>query len=105
MPVINFVATLLTCESNFLSINNDNIVAVINMRRICRKVLTAETHSNECSKAANNDILGINQNPFLLNLSGFYEFCGFHNILYEVCLDETFKQASFVMAGNYRSAA
>ena len=66
--IIDFLVTLTAGENHLIRIDDDDIVAAINMGRECRKMLAAKTERNDRSKTANNKALRINQHPFLLDL-------------------------------------
>ena len=64
---INPVSPLLTSQDNLIGIKNDNVVTAVNVRSEICLILTAEQLGNLHGEAAQDLVLGINHDPFLIN--------------------------------------
>ena len=63
---VNLVGHLLTLEGNLLSIDDDDIVTAINMRRVASFGLATKDKSNACCKTAKCQIGSINDDPLFV---------------------------------------
>ena len=61
------VSPLLAGQDNLIGIENDDIVAAVNVRSEICLLLTAQQLSNLHGEAAQNLVLGINHDPFLIS--------------------------------------
>ena len=71
---------LLSRELYFLSIDNNDIIAGIDMRCVNGLILTAKNFRNLRREAPDRLILGIYNVPLALNIGGFCHNRGFHVI-------------------------
>lgn len=67
VTLIDFVGHFLAGEDNFFGIDNDNVVATINMRGEARFGLATEDVGNASGQTSYGLILGINEHPILLD--------------------------------------
>jgi len=58
-------------------VDDDDVVAAIDMRRVGRKMLAAQAHGDERGEAADDQTLGVDHDPLLLHL-GRLGRKGFH---------------------------
>src|SRR5208337_1045082 len=73
MAVIDLVLHLVAGEDDLLRIDDDDMVAVVHMRGEGGLMLAAKAHGDDGCDAADNQALGIDQNPLFLNVRWF---CG-----------------------------
>ena len=71
MPIISFITSLVASETNFLSVNNDNIITAIDMRCEQWFMLATKSHRHNASKTAKNQAFGVNHEPIPLNFKRF----------------------------------
>ena len=62
---INLVCEFLACETNLVSIDDDDIVTAIHVRSVVRLVLAAENLGNTGSQTSKDLIGGIDDQPLL----------------------------------------
>ena len=76
LALINLVGHFLTRENDFLCINDDNIVAAINVRSEARFGLASQDVGNAGCQTSNGLVFCIDKNPFFLYgvLVGRYGF-------------------------------
>ena len=67
VTLINLVGHFLTGEDDFLSIDDDNIVTTVDVWGEARFGLASQDVGHAGSQTSDGLILGINQNPFLLD--------------------------------------
>ena len=77
---VGLVRQLLSRELDFLSIDNDDIIAGIDVRCVDGLVLAAQNLCNLCRKTTDCLILGIYNIPLAFNIGGFCHNRGFHVI-------------------------
>ena len=65
---IDFVSQLFACEDNFISINDDYIVAALNKGAVAGFVFAAENFCDFRAEATEMLVCGVDENPFALNL-------------------------------------
>src|SRR5262245_23804624 len=71
MAVIDLVIVLLAGEDGLLGIDDDDVVAAIDMRRIEGSVLALEAQCDKGSQAADDETLGVDHDPLLFELARF----------------------------------
>src|SRR5262249_24365029 len=74
---IDLVLALPAGQHDFFRVDDDDIVAVIDMRRVGRFVLTAQPHRHQACEAADHEAGGVDDDPFLLDVGGLRRK-GFH---------------------------
>src|SRR5208337_642927 len=79
VPVINLVLRLVAGEDDLLGVDNDDVVAVVHMRRVCGLMLAAQVVRDDRRDAAYDKALGVDQDPLLLDL-GWFCGIGFHRV-------------------------
>ena len=67
MP-IEILLTLVACHLNFVSIDNDYVVATIHVRSERRLVFATQTCCNNRCKTAQNNALGVDDDPLLVDV-------------------------------------
>ena len=67
VALVDFVSHFLAGEDNLLGIDDDDIVAAVDMRGVARFGLAAQDVGYAGSQTAYGLILGINEHPFLLD--------------------------------------
>jgi hypothetical protein len=67
VTLINLVGHFLPGEDDFLGIDDDNVVAAVDVRGEARLGLATEDVGNTGGQASYGLILGINEHPFLLD--------------------------------------
>ncbi len=77
MTVIDLLLALAAGESHLLGIDDDDIVTAIEMRREQGLVLAAQAIGDNGGKAPDDQAVGIDQDPFLVDFRGFCGI-GFH---------------------------
>ena len=70
MPLVALVLILVAGEHDLLGIHDDDVVTHVDMRGVCRFVLTLEAHGDQRGKPADDETLGIDQHPLFLHLAG-----------------------------------
>src|SRR5258708_30226024 len=74
---IDLVFALLAGQHDFFRVDDDDIVAVIDVRGVGRFVLAAQPHRHQACETADHETGGVDDDPFLLDVSGRYRE-GFH---------------------------
>ena len=67
MTIIDFIGQLFAGEAHFAGIDDDNMVAAIDVRGVAWFMFAAEDIGDDCGNAANNQTFGIN------NMPGFFD--------------------------------
>jgi hypothetical protein len=62
-----------SCQPHLLRIDDDDVIAAVDVRGEAGLVLAAQPHRDDAGKPAKNDPFGIDQKPIMLN---FRRFCG-----------------------------
>src|SRR5262249_30662539 len=57
-------------QHDFFRVDDDDIVAVIDMRGVGRLVLAAQPHRHQACEAADHETRGVDDDPFLLDVGG-----------------------------------
>src|SRR5262249_45923461 len=68
--VVDLLLHLASGEHNLLGVDDDDIVAAIDVGRVGRFVLAAQPQRNERSEAADDEPAAVDQHPLLLDLGG-----------------------------------
>ncbi|EGE55630.1 hypothetical protein RHECNPAF_890042 [Rhizobium etli CNPAF512] len=68
VPVVDLVGILLAGENDLVGIDDDDVVAVVNMGGEGCLVLAAQAHSDDGSETANDQPFGVDDHPLLLHL-------------------------------------
>src|SRR4029079_3519308 len=68
VPIVNLVGVLLAGENDLVGVDDDDVVAVVNVRREGCLVLAAQTHSDDVSETTNDEPCGVDDDPLLLHL-------------------------------------
>jgi hypothetical protein len=66
--VINLLVALAAGEHHLLGVDDDDVVAVVDMGREGRLVLAAQAHGDDRRQAADDQALGVDEQPFLLDV-------------------------------------
>ena len=80
--VIDLLLALAPGEHHLLGIDDDDVVAVIDMGREGGLVLAAQPHRDDRGEAADDQTLGVDQHPLLLDVGGLGRIRG-HGIIRE----------------------
>jgi hypothetical protein len=75
--VVDFLFTLAPGQHRMRGVDDDDVVAAIDMGRVGREVFAAQPHGNEGGKPADHQTLGVDQDPLLRHLGGLCRK-GFH---------------------------
>src|SRR5262245_28332978 len=75
MPVVDLVGELLAGENHFVGIDDDDVVAVIDVRGECGLVLAAKAICNDRGKTANDETFGVDKHPFLHHVRRLLREC------------------------------
>src|SRR6478735_3747555 len=70
VPVIDLVGALVAGEHDLGGVDDDNVVAAIHMWREARLVLASEPRGDHDRKSANDEAIGIDEDPGLLDVLG-----------------------------------
>ena len=84
--VINFLVQLAAGEANLVRVDDDDMVAAIDVRCIDRLVLAAQDIGDNRRDAADNQPVRIDQMPLLLDLMRLGRLGRLHQRLHGVCL-------------------
>ena len=68
MVMIDLLVALAAGQHHLFGIDDDDIVAIVHMRREGRLVLAAQPHGDERGEAPDDEALGVDQHPFLFDL-------------------------------------
>ena len=77
MAVIRLVLTLAAGKGHFFGIDDDYVVAAVDMRCEQRLVLSAKPSGDQSRQAPDDEAVGVDQHPFLAHL-GRPSGIGFH---------------------------
>ena len=77
VPVEDFALGLAAGQAHLLGVDDDDVVAAIDVRGEGRLVLAAQTHGDDRGEAAQDQPVGVDQHPLLLHV-GSLEIEGFH---------------------------
>ncbi len=66
--VINFLVALAAGQHGLGGVDDDDVVAVVDVRRVRRLVLAAQTQRHDRGEAANDKSGGVDRHPFLLDV-------------------------------------
>ena len=84
--VIDFLVELAAGELHLAGVDDDDMVAAIDVRGEARLVLAAQDVGDDRRQAADDQPVGIDQMPFLLDLSRLDRLGGLHQRLHGVDL-------------------
>src|SRR5664279_293595 len=70
VAVIDFLFALAASEHHLGGIDDDDVVAVIDMRGVSGLVLAAQPHGDDRGETANDQPSGVDAHPFLLDVGG-----------------------------------
>ena len=68
--VIDLVVTLAPGQHHMRGVDDDDVVAAIDMGRVGRKMLAAQPHRDEGGEPADHQTFGVDQHPLLRHLGG-----------------------------------
>jgi hypothetical protein len=68
VPVVLLVGVLLAGQHDLLGIDDDDVVAVVNMGCVGGLVLATQVHGDNGGEAADNEPFGVDEDPLLLHL-------------------------------------
>ena len=68
MIVIDLVVALAPGKHHVSRVDDDDVVAAIDMRRIGRQVFAAKAHRDQAGEPADHQTFGVDQHPFLRHL-------------------------------------
>ena len=89
MPVEDFALGLAAGQAHLLGVDDDDVVAAIDVGSEGRLVLAAQAHGDDRGEAAQHQPVGVDQQPLLLHV-GSFEREGFHGSFFrERALMET----------------
>src|SRR4029453_4562923 len=91
--VIKLVLQLAAGEAHLVGVDDDNIVAAIDVRGEARLMLAAQDVGDDRRDAADHQILGINQMPLLFHLGRFDRLGGLHQRLHGLDLFSKMREA------------
>ena len=74
--IVDLLVALLAGQHDLVGVDDDNVVTVVDVRRVGRLVLAAQPHGRDGGEPADHEAGGVDQNPFLLDLGGFGRICG-----------------------------
>jgi hypothetical protein len=66
--VVNFLLALAAGEHGLGGIDDDDVVAVVDMRGVARLVLAAQPHRGNRGKTPDHQAGGVDRHPFLLDV-------------------------------------
>jgi hypothetical protein len=69
--VIDLLVALAAGEHHLLGVDDDDVVAIVHVRGEGGLVLAAKTQRDDRGEAADDEPLGVDQHPFLLDVGGF----------------------------------
>jgi hypothetical protein len=84
--MVNLLIQLLTGQLHFVRVDDDDMVAAIDVRGVARLVLAAQDIGDNRRDAADNQPVRIDQVPLLLDLSRLGRLGRLHQRLHGVCL-------------------
>src|SRR5947199_10859921 len=91
---VDLLLALPAGEHDLLGIDHDDVVTVIDMRRVGRLVLAAQPQRDDAGKPADDEAGGIDHHPFLLDIGG----------LGRKALHDRVPGISALLAGSYTKA-
>ena len=68
--VIDLLLALAAGQHDLVGVDDDDIVAVVDVRGVGRLVLAAQAHGDDRGEAADDQAVGVDQHPFLLDVGG-----------------------------------
>ena len=75
--VIHLVLALAAGQHDMRRVDDDDVVAAIDVGRVGREVLAAQAHGDESGETADDQTLGVDHDPLLHHVSGLCRI-GFH---------------------------
>ncbi|CUW96897.1 hypothetical protein AGR1B_Cc90093 [Agrobacterium fabacearum S56] len=69
VPVVLLVGVLVAGEGNLFRVDDDDVVAIIDVGGVGGLVLAAQAGCNDGGEATNNEAFGVDDDPLLLHLS------------------------------------
>lgn len=76
--VEQLLAHLVACQGNLFRVDDDDIVATINMRGELWLMLAAQTIGDNSGETAKNEPFGVDQDPVLRHLRRLQRLCSLH---------------------------
>ena len=71
VPVVDLVGVLIAGEDDLLGVDDDDVVAAVDVGRVDRLVLALEAGGDQSGQPADDEAVGVDQDPLLLHLTGF----------------------------------
>jgi hypothetical protein len=71
VPVVALVGALVAGHLHLVGVDDDDVVAHVHMGGEGRLVLAAQAHGDQRREPAQNDALGVDQDPFLVDVARF----------------------------------
>ena len=71
MAVVDLVVVLIAGEDHLVSIDDDDVVAAVDVRRVDRLVLALEARGDESGEPTDDETFSVDQDPLLHHLAGF----------------------------------
>ena len=65
--VVDLLLALAAGEHDLVGVDDDDVVAVVDVRRVARLVLAAQPHGDDRGEPADDQAGGVDQHPFLLD--------------------------------------
>jgi hypothetical protein len=75
--VVDLLLALAAGEDHLIGVDDDDVVAAVDMGGVGRLVLAAQPHRHDRREPANDEALRIDHNPLLVDVGGFQR-SGFH---------------------------
>src|SRR5215207_5816004 len=75
--VIDLLLALAPGEDHLVGVDDDDVVAAIDVRGVARLVLAAQAHRDDRGEAADDEAGGVDDDPLLVDVGGF-QGKGFH---------------------------
>src|SRR5262249_13014450 len=76
--MVDLALPLAAGEHDLCGVDDDDVVAAIDVRRVGRQVLAAQAHRDQRREPADDQTLGVDQNPLLLDFGGLRQIA-FHD--------------------------
>ena len=73
MVVVDLLLALAAGEDHLVGVDDDDVVAAVDMGRVGRLVLAAQPHGDDRGEPADDEALRIDQTHFLSTSAGFSE--------------------------------